>query len=351
LGDGRSGPAAPNENTASPRDPGPTELVTVDVGGTHARFAIAQVAGGRVVALGRETTLRTADHASFRLAWDAYARRFREAEGRDLPRAASIAVASPVGHGVIRFTNNPWIIRPALVPERLHVDRFAFVNDFGAVGHAVAQVGPEHLRHLCGPEVDLPAEGVISVVGAGTGLGVAQLVRGAGDYRVIETEGGHVDFAPLDSIEDALLTRLRARYRRVSAERIVSGPGLAHIYETLAAIEGRTISASDDKTLWTAAMEGSDSLAAAALDRFCLSLGAVAGDLALAHGAAGVVIAGGLGLRLADHIAQSGFAERFVAKGRFESRMAALPVKLITHPQPGLLGAAAAFARQHRDPL
>jgi glucokinase len=329
--------------------PTPTELVAVDVGGTNARFAIAEVSGGNVVSLAKETTLKTADHASFRLAWDAFARRFAEAEGRDLPRAASIAVASPVGGNVIKFTNNPWIIRPALVPERLHVDRFTIVNDFGAVGHAVAQVGPEHLRHLCGPDVALPKEGIISVVGAGTGLGVAQLVRGAGEYRVIETEGGHVDFAPLDSIEDALLTRLRARYRRVSAERIVSGPGLAHIYETLAAIEGRTIHAGDDTALWIAAMEGSDSLAAAALDRFCLSLGAVAGDLALAHGAAAVVIGGGLGLRLAEHIAQSGFAERFVAKGRFESRMAALPVKLITHPQPGLLGAAAAFARQYRD--
>jgi glucokinase len=95
-------------------------------------------------------------------------------------------------------------------------------------------------------------------------------------------------------------------------------------------------------------MSGEDSLAAAAVDRFCLSLGSVAGDIMLAQGGfAGVVIAGGLGLRIKDSLIRSGFAERFHAKGRFEGLMSAIPVKLITHPQPGLFGAAAAYAQQH----
>ena len=145
-----------------------------------------------------------------------------------------------------------------------------------------------------------------------------------------------------------MLARLRQRFRRVSVERIVSGPGLAVIHEALAAIEGRAIQRINDKSLWTLALEGSDSLAAAALDRFCMSLGSVTGDIALAQGATAVVIAGGVGLRLADHLPRSGFAERFVAKGRFEAMMAAIPVKLLTHPQPGLLGAAAAFAEKHQ---
>ena len=167
-------------------------------------------------------------------------------------------------------------------------------------------------------------------------------------YHVQATEGGHIDFAPLDSIEDAILAKLRKRYRRVSVERVVSGPGLVEIYETLASIEGRAIQQLDDKELWTLGTSGEDSLAAAAVDRFCLSLGSVAGDIALAQGGfAGVVIAGGLGLRIKDTLLRSGFAERFRAKGRFEGLMAGLPVKLITHPQPGLFGAAAAFARQH----
>jgi glucokinase len=142
---------------------------------------------------------------------------------------------------------------------------------------------------------------------------------------------------------------LRRKYRRVSVERIVSGPGLVEIYETLAGIEGRAIKVLDDKALWTLGTTGDDSLAAAAVDRFCLSLGSVAGDVALSQGGfGGVVIAGGLGLRVKDALLRSGFAERFRAKGRFERLMANIPVKVITHPQPGLLGAASAFARQHR---
>ena len=145
-----------------------------------------------------------------------------------------------------------------------------------------------------------------------------------------------------------MLAKLRKRYRRVSVERVVSGPGLLEIYETLAGIEGRAIQQLDDKELWALGTSGEDSLAAAAVDRFCLSLGSVAGDIALAQGGfAGVVIAGGLGLRIKDTLLRSGFAERFRAKGRFEGLMSGIPVKLITHPQPGLFGAAAAFARQH----
>ena len=112
-------------------------------------------------------------------------------------------------------------------------------------------------------------------------------------------------------------------------------------------MEGRAIQPMDDRTLWQLGGSGEDSLAAAAVDRFCLSLGAVAGDIALAQGASGVVIAGGLGLRIRDTLVKSGFASRFTAKGRFEGMMAGLPVKLITHPQPGLFGAAAAFAKEH----
>ncbi len=319
-------------------------IVTVDIGGTHARFAIAEVAAGRVVSLGPETTLHTKDHASFQTAGQDFERR----QGGALPRAVAIAIAGPTRGEIIRFTNNPWIIRPALIGEKLNVDRYTLVNDFEAVGHAVAQAEAQYFERLTGPDEPLPAKGTVSVIGPGTGLGVAHVWRDGTDYRVQATEGGHVDFAPLDSIEDAILARLRKRHRRVSVERIVSGPGIVDIYETLAAMEGRPIAPLDDRTIWGRAIGGEDSLAAAAADRFCLSLGSVAGDLALAQGASGVVIAGGLGLRIRDQLVRSGFPERFVAKGRFENFMAAIPVKLITHPQPGLFGAAAAFARQHR---
>ena len=321
-----------------------TAIVAVDIGGTHARFAIAEVEEGRVTRLGDAVTLKTGEHASFQTAWQ----EFERLNGATLPRAAAIAIAGPVDADVIKLTNNPWIIRRSLVREKLDVDSFVIVNDFGAVGHAVAQAGPEHFQHLTGPEQDFATEGTLSIIGPGTGLGVAHVWRKGVNYHVQATEGGHIDFAPLDAIEDAVLARLRKRYRRVSVERVVSGPGLIDLYETLAAIEGRAVQQYDDKTLWQMGMSGEDSLAAAAVDRFCLSLGSVAGDITLAQGGfAGVVIAGGLGLRIKDSLVRSGFAERFRAKGRFEGLMSAIPVKLITHPQPGLFGAAAAYAQQY----
>ena len=320
------------------------QLVAVDIGGTHARFALAEIAADGAITLGEPATLHTKDHASFQTAWE----HFAQLQGSALPKACAIAVAGPVGGEIIRFTNNPWIIRPALIPEKLGVERYTLVNDFGAVGHAVACAEAEHFVHLAGPDEPLPASGTLSVLGPGTGLGVAHIWRdGCGAYRVQATEGGHIDYAPLDSIEDAILARLRQRYRRVSAERVVCGPGIIDIYEALAGMEGRAIQPLDDRTLWTLGTSGEDSLAAAAVDRFCLALGSFAGDIALAQGAVGVVIAGGLGLRIRDTLLQSGFASRFKAKGRFEGLMAALPVKLITHPQPGLFGAAAAFAMEH----
>jgi glucokinase len=320
-----------------------SKVAVADVGGTHARFAIAQVEGGRVVALGEPVTLKTSEHASFVTAWEEFGRR----EGIDLPKDLAIAFAGPISGDVLKLTNNPWVIRPALIPERLHVDRFTIVNDFGAVAHAVATLGDENFRHICGPERPLPKEGAISIVGPGTGLGVAILLRKADGYEVIETEGGHVDFAPLDSLEDKILAELRRSFRRVSVERIASGRGLWNLYEALGAIEGRNLAFRDDKALWAAALDGSDSLASAALDRLCMTLGSVAGDMALSEGSFSVVIAGGVGLRLGDYLPRSGFRDRFIAKGRFERRMDEMPVKLITYPEPGLFGAAAAFAREY----
>lgn len=320
-----------------------SEIVAADVGGTHARFAIAKIEVGRVIAMGSEVTLKAANFASLQTAWEHYA----EQIGAALPRAASIAVACPVVGDLLRLTNNPWTLRRSLLKRQLGLDELLLLNDFEAVAHALPQLDAPFLQHLCGPEGALPTSGVISVVGPGTGLGVALTVLENGKARVIATEGSHSSFAPLDVIEDAILAHLRKQHTRVSVERVVSGPGLANIYEALGVLEGRALRADDHKALWDKALQGSDSLAAAALERFCSCLGAFAGDVVLTHGASGLVIAGGLGLRLAEVLPKSGFAARFTAKGRFERMMANIPVKRLTHPQPGLLGAAAAFAQEH----
>jgi glucokinase len=160
-----------------------TQIVSVDIGGTHARFAIATIADDGAITLGEPETLHTCDHASFQTAYDD----FRTRSGGTLPRAVAIAIAGPVGGEVIRFTNNPWIIRPALVAEKMDVDTFTIVNDFAAVAHAVARADADHMLALAGPDVPLPQEGAITVIGPGTGLGVAILLRHGGAYHVQAT--------------------------------------------------------------------------------------------------------------------------------------------------------------------
>lgn len=325
------------------------ELVSVDIGGTHARFAIATVAADGAIALGETVTLRTADHDSFVAAWREFV---RQRDGR-LPRAAALSIAAPVAADVIRLVNNPWTIARATLAEEIGVDRLLILNDFAAVAHAVARLPGEWLAHVTGPDEPLPAEGTISILGPGTGLGIAHLWRDGrpvdrgGGYRVQSTEGGHMSFGPIDANDDALLARLRERHGRVSVERVVSGPAIVDIHAMLAAQAGEYVPPRGDKQLWELGLSGEDALAAAAIRYFCRQLGAVAGDVALAQGGIAVVVAGGLGLRLRHVLPRSGFGSHFRAKGRFAEIMAAMPVKLITHPQPGLYGAAAAFAREH----
>ena len=151
-------------------------IATADVGGTHARFALASIEDGRVVHLGDPVTVKTAEYSSFQHAWQEFGRRIEE----PLPRELAIAFAGPVGGEVLKLTNNPWVIRPALMKDRLGVERFTIVNDFGAVGYAVATLLDEDFRHVCGPDRPLPSTGVISIVGPGTGLGVAALFGPAG---------------------------------------------------------------------------------------------------------------------------------------------------------------------------
>lgn len=314
-------------------------IVACDIGGTHARFCIARLTARLMPELGEPMTLKTADHASFIEAFHGFARR----EGLEGVHDLAIAFAGPVAREELKLTNSDWVIGRRELERQLGVERLTIVNDFGAVAHAVAALPDDQFHHLCGPDAPLPSEGIISVVGPGTGLGSAILLREPTGYRVIETEGGHAGFAPADEVEDAILAELRATHGRVSIERLVSGRGLAAIHAQLAGAPP----VEDERRLWTSAFDGGDELAVAALERFCMILGSVAGDLALAQGAEAVVIAGGLGRRLAGVLPGSGFAQRFAAKGRFRASMEAMPVKLVTHPEPGLVGAAVAFAKQY----
>ena len=316
-----------------------TELVAIDIGGTHVRFALASIRGGAIT-LEEPVTLETADHPGLESAW-------RECErivGITLPPAAAIAIAGPVNGDRVPMTNSPWVLHISAFERAAGIETITVLNDFGAVAHAVARAPADQFAHICGPDQPLPERGTISVIGPGTGLGVAHFHRFPGGYHVQATEGGHIGFAPQDELDDRILLALRAQHGRVPTERVNAGPGIVPIYQALGGA-----APADDRTLWREGLAGNDAIARQAVERFCASLGATAGDYALAHGASALVLAGGLGLKLRDILPGSAFAERFCAKPRYEAMMAAIPVKQIVHPQPGLYGAAAAFASEHHS--
>lgn len=315
-----------------------SRIVVGDIGGTNARFALAEVADGRVVALGEPVVLPTAGYAGLPDAWKTYGERI----GEPLPRRASLAIAGPVTGGPVGFLNSHWVVYPDRLERELGLDTVLLLNDFGAMAHAVHALDAHHFTHVCGPDVPLPDHGAITVLGPGTGLGVAVLQRTRSGPVVLETEGGHIHFAPLDAREREVGYTIAAKYGRTSVERVVSGPGLGDIVRALAPDEAR-----EDAALWQAAIDRGEPLLRAALDVFLGSYGAVAGDLSLAHGALGVALTGGLTNRLLHLMPASGFHARFCDKARYRARMESMPVKLVTHPQPGLFGAAAAFAREH----
>jgi len=316
------------------------EIVAADIGGTHARFARATLDAAGVPVLGTVRKYKVAEFPSLAACWRAFAAE----DGGPLPDRAGIAFATAISGDTIKLTNSSWVIRPASLAQELGLAHVRLVNDFEAVAHAVARLPQGELPLLFGNDVPFPRTGGVTVLGPGTGLGVAMIAFDEGVPHIVATEGGHLDFAPLDPLEGQILEQLRQTLRRVSTERLASGPGLNNLYRALATITHEKVELMSDADLWTAALDGSNALARTALERFCLILGAVAGDLALAHGPHAVVLAGGLAQRLRAHLVDdSGFHDRFTAKGRYEALMRTIPVRLATHPEIGLYGAAAAY--------
>jgi glucokinase len=314
------------------------EIVAADIGGTHARFVLAELRAGERPRLGEMRKYRVRELAGLAEAWA----RFSNDAGNTLPRAAAIAVAAPIEGDTLTFMNSDWRIERHGIAAELGLERLTLLNDFGAVAHAVSVMGTDELAPITGPG-ELPADGIVSVIGPGTGLGVSLLDRRAGEVRVIETEAAHIGFSPLDPEEEELADFLTARYGRASVERVVSGPGLIDIYAFLG---GGGWDPAKAGALWDAAVDGGDPLAGKALAILVRCLGAAAGDIALAHGAMGVAVTGALAGRIADLLRGPTFESRFTAKGRYRPRMQRTPVRLLTYEEPGLLGAALAFQRE-----
>jgi glucokinase len=236
--------------------------------------------------------------------------------------------------------------------QRLGIERVRLVNDFHAAALGAIRVPASDLVALGGGPRD--PKGNIAVLGAGTGLGEAFLLWAPGEdrYQVVPSEGGHVDFAPRTPLEISLLRYLMNKYGRVSYERILSGQGLADLYaflseepslrglshpETTAAmaVENPAVVVS------SRAIDGSDALCETALGIFCCVLGAAAGNLALtALATGGVFVAGGIAPKILPFLRKGLFREAFERKGRLQPLVARIPAFVVTHPEPGLLGAA-----------
>lgn len=310
--------------------------LVADVGGTHARFALTELGTGGALTLIDVQKLKTADHAGPAEAIVAYL------DGRPMPEHVALAVATPITGDEVRLTNAAWAFSQEGLKTRLGVKTLCVLNDFEAIAHAMAGMTAEHLLPLTGTPTP-PENAVVTVMGPGTGLGVAILDRRDHKARVIPTEGGHASFAPTDAVETAVLLELLKTHDHVSVETLVCGPGFGRLHRALAAVEGRAVEALDDMTLWARAISGEDLQARESLRRFARLLGAAAGDAALAHGSRAVVIAGGLVPRFTALLGQTGLVEAFRAKGRFRAYMERVPLFVCTHPDPGLDGAGLAL--------
>ena len=312
-----------------------------DVGGTNARFAVVD-AEGRVR---NPRTFANKDYASLA---DIMAEYIETTVGRKRPPRAVIAVAGPVLHGEIEFTNLDWVVSEGELLAHFEFEAVKLINDFAAQALACPLLDGQDLRVL-GPERPKgPPDCPMVALGAGTGFGVAALARsGRGDVA-ISTEGGHAAFAPTDEVEVEVWKRLLAKYGRVSIERLLSGQGLFDLYGALADIEGKLAELPDEAAVTEQGLAG-DPLASATLDRFAAILGSVAGDLALTFGArGGVFVSGGIAPRIADRLATGQFRARFEAKGRLSDFVQPIPTYLVAHPYPAILGAARQLEHMER---
>ena len=304
-----------------------------DIGATNARFSLVQPGGGasppRVYALN--------DYPSLPDAIEAYLREERPAQK---PVQAVLAVASPVTENQVTLTNHPWTFSVKALRAQLGLRRLQVVNDFAANAVAVPHLGAQDVLQVGGGVAIKNAP--IGVIGPGTGLGVSAFVPSADGGAMIAGEGGHVTMAPTTAQESVLLDLMRSRFDHVSAERILSGPGLVNLYNALCELAGTPAASYSADQITNPGIWNADPHTHEATAMFCAMLGTVAGNLALTLGArGGIYISGGIVPRMSAFFAPSEFRARFEAKGRLSDYVATIPTYLITRQLPVLLGAAA----------
>ena len=311
--------------------------LVADVGGTHARFASQFAPGAPLVETGRYAC------ADFPSLQDAL-RHHIDARQLPQPAEAAIGIATPITGDAVRMTNNAWSFSIAQMKAALGLARLLVINDFTALALALPALPAADLQAIGGGSAE--AGGAMGLIGAGTGLGVSGLLRAEdGSYVPIAGEGGHVSLSTATEEEDAVLRVLRGRFGHVSAERVLSGPGIENLYRALAELRGQPAALANASEVTAAALARTDALAQDALQLFSSLLGQAAGNLALTLGArGGVYIGGGIVPKLGTAFDAALFRQRFEAKGRFASYLAAIPTWLIrSSDEAALLGASRAL--------
>lgn len=307
-----------------------------DIGGTNARFALGDVLTGEIH---EYHTVHVADHPTFGSALETYlAKVARTDEWEPLPIDGCLAVACPADRQVITFTNSDWVIDRKDLVYSLKIPSLQVINDFAAIGYAVGSFTEEDWEQI--GDGGARRGKMIGVLGPGTGLGVCGALPTGNGVTVLAGEGGHVDFAPVGDEEIEILRLLLTRYRRVSAERLLSGAGIQNIYWALTQMRKAQPRQATPADISAAATTGDDPVAVETLAVFFRILGGVAGNLALTVGArGGIYVAGGIVPRVLDFARNSDFRERFLAKGRFRDYLNDIPTRVITRDNPGLFGA------------
>lgn len=311
-----------------------------DVGGTNARFALADP---KTLTLHHAATRATADFAGLAEAAQDY---LQVETDNASPKQAAIAVASPVTGDDIAFTNNPWRFSTRQLQVDLQLDVLHIINDFTAQALAIPHLPATAIRPI-GPDAPAKPNSPIAVLGPGTGLGVSGLLPDSqGRWVAIAGEGGHVSVAPETEQEVEILRLAWQQFGRTSAERLICGDGLVFLHEAVASIHGKVIEPLSSADITARALDGSCPLCRDTVFQFCALLGGLAGDLALTLGAhGGVFIAGGIAPRLGSLLDESPFRARFEHKGRFQQYNAIIPTWLVSTRdlEPALLGAASLF--------
>jgi glucokinase len=326
------------EHTSEARDADTARCLAADIGGTNARFASAALHGTARVRLRSPSTLRVADFQGIEAALSAYF----EASGEPVPERAVLAVAGAVVDDEVTLTNSRWRFSIQALKERMGFRQLRVINDFAAVAWAVPGLGQSELEPVGdAPGLAFDRAAVQVVLGPGTGLGAAAILRDARGLTVLETEGGHASFAPHDEREIAILRFLQRRYGRASYERLLCGEGLVNLHEAcmhLAIGAGRRMP--EPAAVVQAARTG-DAHACEAIDLFCSVLGRFAGDAVLQYGGwGGVFLSGGLLPHVLDRRGEALFRAAFVDKGRFTPLLARTPTLRIRTDDVGTLGAA-----------